>query len=179
MTLTSPRRWAAPACLMRRWRRQWVPTRARPRARRGRWHRSPGESQPADRAEPGTDRHVWRIAVAEHPQRREYAGLVFAPGRDVPGYFNLWRGFAVEPRPGDCSKFLAHLRARLAGAGGVRRAALRRARHRRGPHAGHRVSCRDRRGDGQRRARGATAFSRELREPYLATTWSPSGSLTH
>ncbi len=24
--------------------------------------------------------------------------------------FNLWRGFAVEPREGDCSKFVAHLR---------------------------------------------------------------------
>jgi Family of unknown function (DUF5906) len=46
----------------------------------------------------------------EHPQRRDYEGLVFAPGRDVPGYYNLWRGFAVEARPGDCSKFLAHLR---------------------------------------------------------------------
>jgi hypothetical protein len=53
---------------------------------------------------------VRRIAVAEHTQRREYAGLVFAPGRDVPGYFDLWRGYAVEPRRGDCSKFLAHLR---------------------------------------------------------------------
>jgi len=44
-----------------------------------------------------------------HPDRRQYEGLVFAPDRDVPGYFNLWRGFAVEPRPGDCSKFKAHL----------------------------------------------------------------------
>ena len=48
----------------------------------------------------------WR----RHPQRREYEGIVFAPKRDVPGHYNLWRGFAVEPRPGDCSKFLAHLK---------------------------------------------------------------------
>ena len=27
----------------------------------------------------------------------------------MPDYYNLWRGFAVEPRKGDCSKFLAHL----------------------------------------------------------------------
>jgi hypothetical protein len=27
----------------------------------------------------------------------------------VPNHFNLWRGFAVEPKAGDCSKFLAHL----------------------------------------------------------------------
>ena len=44
------------------------------------------------------------------PQRREYAGIVFAPKRDVPGYYNLWRGFAVEPHPGDCGLFLAHVR---------------------------------------------------------------------
>ena len=44
-----------------------------------------------------------------HPDRRQYEGLTFAPKRDVPGYYNLWRGFAVPPRQGDCSKFLAHL----------------------------------------------------------------------
>ena len=44
-----------------------------------------------------------------HPERRHYEGVVFAPGRDVPGYYNLWRGFAVDPKPGDCSKFLAHI----------------------------------------------------------------------
>jgi hypothetical protein len=45
-----------------------------------------------------------------HPQRRQYEGIVFAPGRDVPNHFNLWRGFVVKPRPGDCSRFLAHLK---------------------------------------------------------------------
>jgi hypothetical protein len=45
-----------------------------------------------------------------HPQRRQYEGIVFAPGREVPNHFNLWRGFGVESRPGDCSRFLAHLR---------------------------------------------------------------------
>jgi hypothetical protein len=44
-----------------------------------------------------------------HPDRRHYEGLVFAPGRDVPGYYNLWRGFSVAPTPGDCSKFLSHI----------------------------------------------------------------------
>jgi hypothetical protein len=45
-----------------------------------------------------------------HPHRRQYRGIVFDPSRlEVPGYFNLWRGFAVKPKPGDCSKFLAHL----------------------------------------------------------------------
>jgi hypothetical protein len=45
-----------------------------------------------------------------HAQRRQYEGIVFAPGREVPGQFNLWRGLAVQPRQGDCSKFLAHLK---------------------------------------------------------------------
>ncbi len=46
-----------------------------------------------------------------HPQRRQYEGIVFDPSRrEVPRHFNLWRGFSVEPRPGDCSKFLAHIR---------------------------------------------------------------------
>jgi Family of unknown function (DUF5906) len=46
----------------------------------------------------------------KHPQRRQYEGIVFAPDREVPNHFNLWRGFAVQRRPGDCSKFLAHVR---------------------------------------------------------------------
>ena len=46
----------------------------------------------------------------KHPKRRKYQDIGFFPGREAPkGYYNLWRGFAVEPRQGDCSKFLAHL----------------------------------------------------------------------
>jgi hypothetical protein len=44
-----------------------------------------------------------------HPKRRKYQDIGFFPGRDMPDYYNLWRGFAVEPRKGDCSKFLAHV----------------------------------------------------------------------
>jgi hypothetical protein len=44
-----------------------------------------------------------------HPQRRQYEGVVFAPQRVVPGYYNFWQGFAVEPRAGDCSRFLTHI----------------------------------------------------------------------
>jgi hypothetical protein len=54
-----------------------------------------------------------RVPLAKHwllhPQRRQYEGIVFAPGREVPGHFNLWRGFAVHPKLGDCERFLAHL----------------------------------------------------------------------
>jgi hypothetical protein len=52
---------------------------------------------------------VTRIWMAS-PERRKYQDIGFFPGRDAPGFYNLWRGFAVEPRKGDCSKFLAHIR---------------------------------------------------------------------
>ena len=43
-----------------------------------------------------------------HRDRRQYNGILFAPGREVPGYFNLWRGFAVEPQPGCWDRMQAH-----------------------------------------------------------------------
>ena len=45
----------------------------------------------------------------KHPQRRQYRTLVFDPGHEVKEGYNLWQGFAVESRPGDCSLFLDHL----------------------------------------------------------------------
>jgi hypothetical protein len=46
-----------------------------------------------------------------HPQRRQYEGIEFEPsGHGRAGYYNLWRGFSVQPKQGDCSIFLAHLR---------------------------------------------------------------------
>jgi hypothetical protein len=45
-----------------------------------------------------------------HPDRRQYEGIVFAPGEEVPGHLNLDTGFAVEPKKGDCSWFLEHVR---------------------------------------------------------------------
>lgn len=35
--------------------------------------------------------------------RRQHQGIVFAPGKTVPGYYNLFRGFGVEPKKGDWS----------------------------------------------------------------------------
>jgi hypothetical protein len=47
----------------------------------------------------------------ENPMRRQYDTLVFAPGRDIPDAYNLWRGYACEAIPGDQHQpFLAHLR---------------------------------------------------------------------
>ena len=46
----------------------------------------------------------------KHPDRREYDTIVFAPGRDVPGSYNLWTGFAYDAKPGgSCQKYLDHL----------------------------------------------------------------------
>lgn len=54
-----------------------------------------------------------------HPLRRSYHAMYFDPGkngegRDVPGQYNLWRGWAVAPKPGDWSKMRAHIRNVLA-----------------------------------------------------------------
>jgi Family of unknown function (DUF5906) len=45
----------------------------------------------------------------DHPQRRQYDTIVFAPGKDVEGCYNLWKGFACLSKPGDCSLFLKHI----------------------------------------------------------------------
>ena len=45
----------------------------------------------------------------QHEMRKQFEKIVFSPGREVEGAFNLWRGFTVDARPGDCSLFLGHL----------------------------------------------------------------------
>lgn len=50
----------------------------------------------------------------EQPARRQYSSITFSPGHETEGTYNLWRGFAVEPRPGDKHKrFLEHIRTDL------------------------------------------------------------------
>nr|WVL52638.1 DUF5906 domain-containing protein [Xanthomonas nasturtii] len=39
----------------------------------------------------------------KHPQRRQYKGVTFDPSSDHAGWLNLWRGWAVDPAPGDWS----------------------------------------------------------------------------
>ncbi|MHB8949835.1 MAG: primase-helicase family protein [Rhodoferax sp.] len=47
-----------------------------------------------------------------HPQRRQYEGLVYAPGEVLSAdMLNLWQGFAVEPIAGDVSLWLEVLAA--------------------------------------------------------------------
>lgn len=46
--------------------------------------------------------------------RRQYAGITYRPGKkgavvDVPGDLNLWRGFGLEPQPGDWSLMKRHI----------------------------------------------------------------------
>lgn len=45
------------------------------------------------------------------PGRREYEQLIFAPGMPEDSrYFNLWRGFSCDPKPGDWSLFKSHIK---------------------------------------------------------------------
>jgi hypothetical protein len=41
----------------------------------------------------------------DHPDRRQYRGIVFTPNEPPNGYFNLWKGFAIEPKRGDYSLY--------------------------------------------------------------------------
>jgi Bifunctional DNA primase/polymerase, N-terminal/Family of unknown function (DUF5906) len=43
------------------------------------------------------------------PHRRQFDGIVFTPGMHTPGFYNLWKGFPIQPAAGDCSKFLKHI----------------------------------------------------------------------
>jgi len=45
-----------------------------------------------------------------HPQRRQFESIIFAPGQEIPGTFNLWRGFGVTPKAGECAPFFEHIR---------------------------------------------------------------------
>lgn len=46
----------------------------------------------------------------KQPERRQYETIVFSPGHEVPGAYNLWRGFACAAKPGDRHQpFLDHL----------------------------------------------------------------------
>jgi Primase C terminal 2 (PriCT-2)/RepB DNA-primase from phage plasmid len=50
--------------------------------------------------------HWW----LDHPRRRQYDGIVYAPGGAPANYLNLWTGFGCEPREGDCGLYLEHLK---------------------------------------------------------------------
>jgi len=44
------------------------------------------------------------------PERRQYEGIAFAPGREIGGYYNTFQGWALEPDPrGSCNLYKAFL----------------------------------------------------------------------
>lgn len=49
-------------------------------------------------------------AWLESNGRREYKGIIFDPCKKSNGYYNLWRGLAEKPAPGDWSLFRDHIR---------------------------------------------------------------------
>jgi len=49
--------------------------------------------------------HYW----LNHQRRRQYEGIVLAPGGAKRGYYNLWRGFSVQPLRGDWSLMASHI----------------------------------------------------------------------
>lgn len=44
-----------------------------------------------------------------HEMRRQFDTIVFCPAREVKGAYNLWKGYAVPAKPGDCSLYLTHI----------------------------------------------------------------------
>lgn len=41
--------------------------------------------------------------------RRQYDTLLFAPGREIPNCYNLWRGFSCDAKPGEHESILNHI----------------------------------------------------------------------
>lgn len=50
-------------------------------------------------------------------RRKQYKGITFTPDQKAVGkdYYNLWRGFSVEPKPGICTLFKEHVRSVICG----------------------------------------------------------------
>lgn len=48
-------------------------------------------------------------AWLDHAQRRQYNRIVFCPEGAPPEHLNLWQGFAVTPRSGNCDLYLSHI----------------------------------------------------------------------
>ena len=48
-------------------------------------------------------------AWLEHEARRQYDGIVMAPLKHVPGYYNRWRGFSVLPASGSWQLMKDHI----------------------------------------------------------------------
>ena len=60
---------------------------------------------------PGKSKQVTEAdSWLKHRYRRTYEGIMLAPNKSADGYYNLWRGFAVEPRSGSWQLMREHIR---------------------------------------------------------------------
>jgi hypothetical protein len=69
-------------------------------------HRYATESikKPSNKNEVGIA-HYWFTSK----KRRQYSGIVFNPAGSVNGFYNLWRGFAIDPKPGKWDLMRRHI----------------------------------------------------------------------
>lgn len=53
----------------------------------------------------------------DHSARRQFHSITFSPGKDEkPGVYNLWRGFAMKPVPGEKHlRYLEHIKTNICG----------------------------------------------------------------
>jgi Mesyanzhinovviridae DNA primase len=51
----------------------------------------------------------------DHPERRQFSGIVYAPNQDADDRLNLWTGYGCEPKEGNCQLYLTHLRDNICG----------------------------------------------------------------
>jgi hypothetical protein len=52
-------------------------------------------------------------AWLDHPNRRQYNGMLLIPNGDRPGYYNLWKGWPITPQKGDWSKLKEHIKTNI------------------------------------------------------------------
>lgn len=71
------------------------------------WYRNRKITISAEAEEPKRE-PISKLWLAS-PYRRQYKGIVFDPMGTPEGHYNLWRGFAVEPKPGDWSMYQEHM----------------------------------------------------------------------
>ncbi|MBW4053986.1 MAG: hypothetical protein HIU83_01015 [Proteobacteria bacterium] len=45
----------------------------------------------------------------KHGDRRQYEGITLEPGKETPGFYNLWRGFSVQPADGSWRRMHDHI----------------------------------------------------------------------
>ncbi|HRN78579.1 MAG TPA: DUF5906 domain-containing protein [Candidatus Dependentiae bacterium] len=55
--------------------------------------------------------NIW-LTRSIPPKRRKFTGIIFDPTTvgHTKNHYNIWRGFAVEPKQGDTTKYWAHVR---------------------------------------------------------------------